>query len=69
MTKPKPAKIIINREWCKGCGICIHFCPKQVLELNGEEKAAAVQPEECNACRLCEWRCPDLAIEVKVEEE
>ncbi|MFZ5570906.1 MAG: 4Fe-4S dicluster domain-containing protein [Thermodesulfobacteriota bacterium] len=59
--------IIINREWCKGCGICVHFCPRQVLELDREEKAVAARPEDCNGCRLCELRCPDLALEIRLK--
>jgi len=62
-------QIIINRAWCKGCGICEAFCPKHVLELDEDEKMTVVRPEECNACGLCEQRCPDLAIElIKTEE-
>ena len=26
-------RLIINEKWCKGCGICVAFCPKQVLVL------------------------------------
>ncbi len=69
MTQPKLEAIIINREWCKGCGICVHFCPQHVLELDGEEKAMAARPEDCNCCRLCEFRCPDLAIEIKPKSQ
>lgn len=60
----KSAEVIINREWCKGCGICVAFCPKKVLALD-DEKAVVVNPEECNACGLCQLRCPDVAVEVK----
>ncbi len=59
---------LINRDWCKGCGICVHFCPKKVLELDKEDKVVAVRPEDCICCRLCEIRCPDLAIEIIVAE-
>jgi 2-oxoglutarate ferredoxin oxidoreductase subunit delta len=67
MARKKLKEHRINREWCKGCGICVAFCPKTVLELDREDKALAVRIEDCIACRLCELRCPDLAIEVETE--
>ena len=69
MTKPKLKEHIINREWCKGCGICVHFCPKNVLEMDGDDSAFAARQSDCICCKLCEIRCPDLAIEVIVEED
>jgi 2-oxoglutarate ferredoxin oxidoreductase subunit delta len=62
MSKAKLKEHRINRDWCKGCGICVAFCPKTVLELDAQDKAVAVRLEDCIACRLCELRCPDLAI-------
>ena len=47
MAKPKLKEHIINREWCKGCGICVHFCPKNVLELDEAEKVIAPRPQDC----------------------
>jgi len=58
--------IEINRDYCKGCGICVAFCPKRVLGMDDHEKAVVEDLEKCNACRLCELRCPDIAIEVIV---
>ncbi len=58
-------EVIVNREWCKGCGICVAFCPKGVLELDNEEKACWTYPDKCINCGLCELRCPDLAIELE----
>jgi len=69
MAKKKLKEHLINREWCKGCGICVAFCPKKVLELDEQDKVTAARPEDCIACRMCELRCPDLAIEILTEEE
>ena len=62
------AKIAINRDLCKGCGICVAFCHRKVLELDEQEKVSALRPEACNACALCELRCPDMAIEVHADQ-
>ena len=69
MGKGKSVRHLINKEWCKGCGICIHFCPKQVLEFDEQGKAHAARPEDCIACRLCEYRCPDLAIQIMENDQ
>jgi 2-oxoglutarate ferredoxin oxidoreductase subunit delta len=63
--KEKRPVVEINRDFCKGCGICVAFCPKEVLELDDHEKAVVKHLEKCNACTLCELRCPDMAVEVK----
>ncbi len=41
-------EVIINREWCKGCGICVAFCPKKALDLDDEEKALQILQEGLN---------------------
>jgi 2-oxoglutarate ferredoxin oxidoreductase subunit delta len=53
--------LIINKAWCKGCGICVEFCPKDVLEVKNE-KVEIVDIDKCIKCGLCELRCPDYAI-------
>jgi 2-oxoglutarate ferredoxin oxidoreductase subunit delta len=65
--KKKLKRHLINRDWCKGCGICVAVCPKNVLELDNKEKAVAARKQDCIACQLCEEICPDLAIEVMVK--
>lgn len=59
-----PPKITIHSKLCKGCGICIAFCPTQVLAFHSG-KAAVVNLEACTACTFCELRCPDFAIVVE----
>lgn len=57
--------IHINTKWCKGCRICIEFCPKKVYDANKRGKPVVVRIQECIDCRLCELRCPDLAISIE----
>ncbi len=68
MVKSSLKKHLIIREYCKGCRICVYFCPKDVLALDEDDKAIALKSENCIACRLCELRCPDLAIEIETTE-
>jgi len=51
----------INRSWCKGCGICIAFCPREALFLD-ETVKAKIDNEKCTTCGICETFCPDFAI-------
>ncbi len=69
MGKPKLKELNIQQDWCKGCGICVHFCPKKVLELDDKDKSVVARPEDCICCKLCELRCPDLAIDIETEDE
>ena len=62
-------KLFIQRQWCKGCRVCVTFCPKNVLDIDSDGKVYVKNLEDCIYCGLCELRCPDLAIEVREESE
>ena len=66
---PEAAKqlpeITVFTGWCKQCGICVAFCPQQVLAMDENRRVFARHPEKCIACHMCELRCPDFAITVK----
>jgi len=57
------ATIEVIERYCKGCSICVAFCPTKVLEMDGFV-AKVVRPEDCIACSQCELRCPDFAIKM-----
>jgi 2-oxoglutarate ferredoxin oxidoreductase subunit delta len=63
-------KVVIDREKCKGCKLCIEVCPKNVLSTSSENNSLGVfvaEPRkdgECIGCRQCAIMCPDVAIEV-----
>lgn len=63
------SKIEINRDWCKGCGICIEFCPTKVFERDIEGKPIIKDESKCISCQLCELRCPDFVITVEVDKD
>ncbi|MCL4872971.1 4Fe-4S binding protein [bacterium] len=59
----KLPRIEINEKFCKGCSICVDFCPTDVLEIKGAV-VAVKNLEACTRCQLCDLRCPDFAIQV-----
>lgn len=61
-------KLIVDTPWCKGCGVCVKFCPKNVLEIR-DNKVVIARPEDCIKCGQCELRCPDFAIYLEEEEQ
>jgi 2-oxoglutarate ferredoxin oxidoreductase subunit delta len=67
---PRPKRgprgqVVIFGTWCKGCGLCVEFCPMKVLALNDEGHPVVVVPEKCTACHWCDTHCPDFAIVVE----
>ena len=55
---------------CKGCGLCIAYCPRKVLAFSkrinsrGIRYAEPVKINNCVDCGTCYLMCPDAAIEV-----
>ncbi|MGC9372885.1 MAG: 4Fe-4S dicluster domain-containing protein [Thermovirgaceae bacterium] len=61
---PSRFNVMINKAWCKGCGLCVTVCPKNVLELDDNLKSDPLRMADCIGCRQCENICPDLAITI-----
>ncbi len=57
---PPPLNIFLH--WCKGCNICIAYCPNKVLEPDRDGKPVLAHPEKCTQCAICWLHCPDFAI-------
>jgi 2-oxoglutarate ferredoxin oxidoreductase subunit delta len=60
----------IDRDRCKGCGLCVAVCPKKVLlisdEINDKGYFPVYQahPENCIFCATCCIMCPDVVITI-----
>jgi 2-oxoglutarate ferredoxin oxidoreductase subunit delta len=72
------SEVVIDERLCKGCGLCVYFCPRNCIEMTKDKLGAQGyvlpvfnHPESCNTCGICTRMCPDLAVEVYVviEEE
>ena len=67
--------IEIDDRYCKGCGICIHFCPTHALEMSGQVNSRGyytprlADADKCTNCRQCVLYCPDFAIFIVEEQQ
>jgi 2-oxoglutarate ferredoxin oxidoreductase subunit delta len=68
---PRPAAVrgivFIRKNHCKGCELCIEFCPRSVLARSKDFNPKGyhypvVTNDNCINCRLCVTVCPEYAI-------
>jgi len=60
-------RVYIAKQRCKGCELCIEFCPSDVLARSTDFNPKGyhypiVVKDECINCTLCLSLCPDYAI-------
>lgn len=65
-------KISFNYDFCKGCMLCVNFCPTKILSLDhskmnekGYNLIKVTEPEKCIGCAFCATMCPDSVITVE----
>lgn len=65
------AKVTIETERCKGCGLCVDACPKAILAISGEinskgyHSVTCVDVSKCIGCASCYNMCPDCVLTVE----
>jgi 2-oxoglutarate ferredoxin oxidoreductase subunit delta len=71
----RKGKVVIARDNCKGCYLCIRACPVKALEKDVEPNSTGTYPakpvgsesksqEKCIGCGSCYEVCPDVCIQV-----
>ena len=58
-------KITNDPDRCVKCGLCIAFCPCEVLEADDEGRPFAARIEDCVGCTTCSGNCPQRALLVE----
>ena len=71
--------IFVIPDRCKGCKICVAFCPREILEEDMETlnikgyHPPRLKPgestEHCAGCEFCQLICPEFAIFIRESEE
>lgn len=68
------AKITVDKERCKGCGLCVNACPKKIVALDTKSRnkkgyftSYCTDDSACIGCTMCAMMCPDCAIKVEKE--
>lgn len=63
--------VLIDRNRCKGCGLCVVSCPQGVLQLSAAYNTRGYRPvlldesqHPCTGCAICAVICPDVVFTV-----
>jgi 2-oxoglutarate ferredoxin oxidoreductase subunit delta len=66
------AKVTINDELCKSCGLCIVACPKKLVAISpdrintkGFHPVYVTDVDTCIGCAFCAIMCAHVAITVE----
>lgn len=70
----KRISLKINKNRCKGCGLCIEICPQRILKISKMFNISGyhfveISENNCKGCKMCAIICPDTAIEIFLEED
>lgn len=70
MQEESVERVVIDRDCCKGCELCIEACPNSVLVMSDDFNSSGYHysvfknREKCTSCTFCGVICPDVCIEV-----
>lgn len=68
-------RVIIDKERCKGCALCLEACSRGLLRMSEDLNARGSRfvesdtPHSCKGCLLCATMCPDAALQIVEDTE
>ena len=73
MAQKLQSVVTISIDRCKGCGLCAHSCPHDLLSIDtrqlnsmGYHPACLLDNGRCTGCTDCAQMCPDCAITIEM---
>lgn len=75
MAKTENGPVLFDIDKCKGCELCVFYCPRKCLSISagfnsaGNKFAVLSAPEGCNSCGICYLMCPDYAVKIMAQSE
>jgi len=65
--------IEIDPSKCKGCELCVAYCPEDTLAMSGNLSPRGyvlplIAKDNCTGCQQCARVCPDVAITVYMKK-
>jgi len=70
--------LTLDKNWCKGCGICVELCPREAISLKpivrpiegrAEPPQIDIDVEKCQYCGICNAICPFGALKLEIDGE
>jgi 2-oxoglutarate ferredoxin oxidoreductase subunit delta len=64
------AEVKVSCDRCKGCELCVLYCPKKILHMSSNTNAKGyhfpewTDGEACTGFKTCATMCPEVALEV-----
>jgi 2-oxoglutarate ferredoxin oxidoreductase subunit delta len=64
------AEVRVKKERCKGCELCVLYCPKKILRMSsdfnpkGYHFPECFESDSCTGCKICAMMCPEVALEI-----
>ncbi|MHA1606739.1 MAG: DUF362 domain-containing protein [Candidatus Freyarchaeota archaeon] len=63
LEKVEPSRIIVDREKCNLCGVCVKACKIGNIAVKGDNLLIG---DNCLGCLICVESCPESALSIKV---